>query len=132
MKMKISASDQKEVEAIKQLAFDFKSLGYWVAPRSDLLPGVIAVKVVSGSAVFLAADYYAGSSVIENCVSNILRYFYSGFDGVLIGVPSEEVKDQILHEIDSKIADRLGIRRNIAVVVIGQQEKEGRPDEVEG
>jgi len=81
--------------------------------------------VVSGSAVFLAADYYAGSSVIENCVSNILRYFYSGFDGVLIGVPSEEVKDQILHEIDSKIADRLGIRRNIAVVVIGQQEKKG-------
>ena len=93
---------------------------------------MIAVKVVNGSAVFLAADYYAGSTVIENCVSKILRYLYSGFDAVLIGVPSEEVKDQILHEIDSKIAERLGIRRNIAVVVIGQQEKERRPDEVEG
>ena len=109
------------------LGLDVREVGH-----AELLPGVIAVKVVNGSAVFLAADYYAGSTVIENCVSKILRYLYSGFDAVLIGVPSEEVKDQILHEIDSKIAERLGIRRNIAVVVIGQQEKERRPDEVEG
>jgi hypothetical protein len=124
--MKVPDVDQREVEAIEQLVLDFKSLGYWVATRNDLLPEVLAFKAVNGNLVAFAAEY-ATSRVGGNCMRRIFRNFRSGFN-VLIATPNETVKAEILRDIRNQVSETM--RRKIVVVVIRRGDRERKPDEI--